>query len=46
MKNGAPKNAVTTPSGISAGASAVRATTSASTRKPAPQITESGSSAR
>ena len=45
-KNGAPQNAVTTPSGISAGASAVLATTSASTRKPAPTITESGISAR
>ena len=33
-KNGAPKNAVTTPIGISAGASAVRAITSARTRKP------------
>ena len=45
-KNGAPKNAVTTPSGISAGASAVRATTSASTRNPAPTTTDSGISAR
>ena len=45
-KNGAPKNAVTTPSGISAGASAVRAMTSASTRKPAPTTTESGINAR
>ncbi len=45
-KNGAPKKAVTTPSGISAGESAVRATTSASTRKPAPTITDNGRRAR
>ena len=45
-KNGAPKNAVTIPIGISAGASAVRAITSASTKKPAPPSTDSGSSAR
>ena len=37
-KNGAPRNAVTTPSGISAGESAVRAITSARTRNPAPAI--------
>src|SRR5262249_36470118 len=42
-KNGAPKNAVTTPMGSSAGASAVRAITSAKTRKPAPTSRESGS---
>ena len=34
-KNGAPKNAVTTPIGSSPGESAVRAITSANTRKPA-----------
>ena len=45
-KNGAPKNAVTTPIGSSAGESAVRAITSASTRKPAPISTDSGSSSR
>ena len=45
-KKGAPRNAVTTPSGISAGESAVRAITSARTRNPAPAITESGMSAR
>ena len=45
-KNGAPKNAVTTPIGSSAGESAVRAITSASTRNPAPTSTESGSSSR
>src|SRR5208283_2064150 len=41
-KNGAPKNAVTTPSGSSAGDSTVRATTSASTRKAAPASSDSG----
>ena len=45
-KNGAPKNAVTTPIGISAGESAVRAITSARTRNPPPTSTESGSSSR
>src|SRR4029079_8302028 len=45
-KNGAPKNAVTTPIGSSAGESAVRAITSARTRNPAPTSTESGSSNR
>ena len=45
-KNGAPKNAVTTPIGSSAGDITVRAITSAKTRKPAPTITESGSSSR
>ena len=43
-KNGAPKNAVTTPIGSSAGDITVRAITSAKTRKPAPTITDSGSS--
>src|SRR5579863_1651958 len=41
-KNGAPTKAVTTPSGTSAGASAVRATRSARMRKLAPTTTESG----
>src|SRR5581483_1283351 len=45
-KNGAPKNAVTTPIGSSAGESAVRAITSVRTRKPAPTSTDSGSSSR
>ena len=45
-KNGAPKNAVTTPIGSSPGDSAVRAITSASTRKPPPTSTDSGSSSR
>jgi len=45
-KNGAPKNAVTTPIGSSAGDSAVRAITSARTRKPAPKSTDSGNSNR
>ena len=45
-KNGAPKNAVTTPIGSSAGESTVRASTSASTRKPAPTTSESGTTAR
>src|SRR5262249_10213505 len=43
-KKGAPKKAVTTPIGSSAGDITVRAITSANTRKPAPTITESGSS--
>src|SRR5262245_23164700 len=42
-KNGAPKNAVTTPIGNSAGDTIVRAMMSAKTRKPAPTITDSGS---
>ena len=45
-KNGAPKNAVTTPIGSSAGERSVRASTSASTRKPAPARSESGINAR
>src|SRR5204862_526947 len=45
-KKGAPKKAVTTPIGSSAGDKAVRASTSASTRKAAPQRTESGRSRR
>src|SRR5437667_11884450 len=45
-KNGAPKNAVTMRRGISAGASAVRAITSARTRNPAPATTEGGRCAR
>src|SRR6188472_1806508 len=45
-KNGAPKSAVITPIGTSAGASAVRATTSARIRNPAPTTKESGSSPR
>src|SRR5205823_3539283 len=38
-KNGAPKKAVTTPIGSSAGDITVRASTSAKTRKPAPTTT-------
>ena len=45
-KKGAPTNAVTMPSGSSAGARAVRAITSASTRKPAPPSSDSGRSVR
>src|SRR6185503_1026412 len=45
-KNGAPKRAVITPIGTSAGASAVRATTSARIRNPAPTTNDSGSSPR
>ena len=45
-KNGAPKNAVMTPIGSSCGERIVRAMTSASTRKAAPRISESGTSAR
>src|SRR5581483_4942484 len=42
-KNGAPKNAVTTPIGSSSGDTTVRASTSARTRKPAPTTSESRS---
>ena len=45
-KKGAPKNAVTTPIGSSAGDIAVRAITSAKTRKPAPTTIESGRTIR
>ncbi len=45
-KNGAPKNAVTTPIGSSAGETMVRASTSARTRKPAPTTSDSGTTAR
>src|SRR4029078_4412502 len=45
-KNGAPRNAVTTPMGSSAGERIVRATTSAKTRNPAPASNESGTTAR
>ena len=45
-KNGAPKKAVTTPIGNSAGETMVRASTSASTRKPAPTTNDSGTTAR
>src|SRR6185312_6115271 len=45
-KNGAPRNAVMTPIGSSAGERTVRATTSARTRKPAPASSESGMTAR
>ena len=45
-KNGAPRKAVTTPIGSSDGESTVRATTSASTRNPAPATSESGKTAR
>src|SRR5262249_8202577 len=41
-KNGAPKNAVTTPIGSSAGDMTLRAITSARMRKPAPPSSESG----
>ena len=43
-KNGAPKKAVTTPIGSSAGDITVRAITSARTRNPAPIMSESGRS--
>ncbi len=43
---GEPASAVTTPIGSSAGATTVRAAVSASTRKPAPQVSESGSTNR
>jgi hypothetical protein len=45
-KNGAPKNAVITPTGSSAGAKAVRAIRSDHTRKHPPAIAEAGSSRR
>src|SRR4029077_3284703 len=45
-KKGAPKNAVTTPIGSSAGDMIVRARTSVSTRKPAPTSSDSGTTAR
>ena len=45
-KNGAPKNAVTTPMGSSAGAATVRARTSARTRNAAPKQSESGRTIR
>ncbi len=45
-KNGAPKNAVTTPIGSSAGETIVRASTSASTRNPPPTSSESGRTIR
>ena len=45
-KNGAPKNAVTTPIGNSPGDTTVRARTSASTRNPAPTTSDSGTTAR
>ena len=41
-KNGAPKNAVTTPMGISAGEATVRARRSASTRNAPPNSSDSG----
>ena len=46
MKNGAPRNAVTTPMGISAGEATVRARASASTRNAAPSSSESGTTTR
>src|SRR5690606_15076261 len=46
MKNGAPKNAVTTPIGISAGAATVRARRSAAHRNAPPNSSDSGSSDR
>ena len=45
-KNGAPRKAVTTPMGSSAGERTVRATTSVRARKPAPASSESGTTAR
>ena len=45
-KNGAPTNAVTTPIGISLGASTVRAATSATMRKAAPPIIDTGTTTR
>jgi hypothetical protein len=45
-KNGAPKNAVTTPIGSSPGEITVRAITSQRTRNAAPRISESGSTMR
>src|SRR5205807_8008650 len=45
-KNGAPKNAVTTPIGSSPGDTTVRARTSASTRNPAPTTSDRGTTAR
>ena len=45
-KNGAPTNAVMTPIGISAGATAVRATRSTRIRNDAPNRTESGRTCR
>src|SRR6185503_5605916 len=42
MKNGPPRRAVTTPTGSSAGASAVRATVSAATRNVAPPRNDAG----
>jgi hypothetical protein len=45
-KNGAPKNAVTTPIGSSAGAISVRASRSANTRKAAPPRIDSGMTMR
>ena len=45
-KNGAPRNAVTTPIGSSEGDSSVRASTSVSTRKPPPASNDNGTTAR
>ena len=45
-KKGAPRNAVTTPIGSCPGAITVRATRSMSTRKPAPNASESGRTTR
>src|SRR5262245_57939921 len=45
-KKGAPKNAVTTPIGSSAGAITVRASTSVKTRKPPPTSSETGRTIR
>src|SRR5881296_1728543 len=46
MKKGAPRNAVMTPIGSSAGATTVRAAVSARTRKAAPKRSESGMTTR
>src|SRR5439155_20558713 len=46
MKNGAPRNAVITPIGSSAGATIVRAAVSARTRNAAPKSTDRGITTR
>src|SRR5581483_7491223 len=46
MKNGAPKNAVTTPMGISAGDDSVRASRSATHRNAPPNSSDNGSTTR
>ena len=46
MKNGAPKNAVTTPIGVSAGSVSTRPGMSARMRNAAPTSSDSGSTRR